>query len=194
MSEQLKSRRGEARTQQDGILATQSAEIESAVQKEQKRIQRKEAKREELNNSLSYSACKGIKTVMDDYYLDAIIGFLPGGIGDVISGPLLLPYIYVALFKVRSIPLTLSVIYNWLIDTCLGIIPMLGNFIDIFYKGYKKSYRQIVGFVEDDKQIISEVNGNAIKVTILIIILCVIIYYLYRLAAFVWNWVVGLFA
>lgn len=194
MSEQLKSRRGEAHTQQDGILATQSAEIESAVQKEQERIQRKEAKREELNNSLSYGACKGIKTVMDDYYLDAIIGFLPGGIGDVVSGPLLFPYIYVALFKVRSIPLTLSVIYNWLVDTCLGIIPMVGNFIDIFYKGYKKSYRQIVGFVEDDKEIISEVNGNAIKVTVFIIILCVIIYYLYRLAAFVWNWVVGLFA
>ena len=194
MSEQLKSRRGEARTQQDGILATQSEEIESAVEKEQKRKQRKDAKRAELDNSLSYRACKGIKTVMDDYYLDAIIGFIPGGVGDVISGPLILPYIYISLFKVHSIPLTLSVIYNWLVDTCLGIIPFLGNFIDIFYKGYKKSYQQIVGFVEDDKDIISEVNGNAIKVTILIAILGVIIYYLYRLAAFVWHWIVGLFA
>ncbi len=194
MSEELKSRRGAALTQQDGILATHSAEIQSAVEKEQMRKQRKDKKREELESSLSYSTCKGIKTIMDDYYLDAIIGFLPGGIGDVISGPLLLPYIYIALFKVRSVPLTLSVIYNWLIDTCLGIIPLIGNFIDIFHKGYKKSYRQIVGFVEDDKDIISEVNGNAIKVIIFILILCVIIYYLYRLAAFVWNWIVGLFA
>ena len=57
-----------------------------------------------------------------------------------------------------------------------------------------KSYQQIVGFVEDDRDIISEVNGNAIKVMIFILILCVIIYYLYRLTAFLWNWIVGLFA
>ena len=194
MSEQLKSRRGAAQTQQDGILATHSAEIQSAVEKEQMRKQRKDKKREELESSLSYRTCKRIKTIMDDCLVDAIIGFIPGGIGDVISGPLLLPYIYVALFKVRSIPLTLSVIYNWLLDTCLGVIPLIGNFIDIFYKGYRKSYQQIVGFVEDDRDIISEVNGNAIKLMIFILILCVIIYYLYRLTAFLWNWIVGLFA
>lgn len=194
MSEQLKSRRGEARAEQEGILATQSEEIESAVEKEQQRQQRKEEKRLELEGSLSYSACKGVKKLMDDYYLDPIIGFFLPGMGDVISGPLILPYIYVALFKVRSIPLTLSVIYNWLVDMCIGMIPWLGDFIDIFYKGYKKSYQQIVGFVEDDKEIIAKVNGNAIKATIIIIILCVIIYYLYQLVAHVWSWLTGLFA
>ena len=93
MSEQLKSRRGAALTQQDGIRATHSAEIQSAIEKEQMRKQRKDKKREELESSLSYRTCKGIKTIMDVFPLDAIIGFVPGGIGDVISGTFSLPYI-----------------------------------------------------------------------------------------------------
>ena len=72
MSEQLKSRRGAAQTQQDGILATHSAEIQSAVEKEQMRKQRKDKKREELESSLSYRTCKGIKTIMDDCLVDLV--------------------------------------------------------------------------------------------------------------------------
>ena len=190
---ELKSRREDAQQESMGILATESQTINADLEKEKRRQQRKEEKRLELEQSFSYRTCKGIKTVMDDYFIDPLLGFIPG-IGDFISTPLTLPYLYVALFKVRSLPLVLSVIYNWLIDACVSMIPFVGNFIDFFYKGYKKSYQQIVGYVEDDEEIISEVNGNAVKVAVLIVILAVILYYLYKLATTVWEWVSGWFS
>ena len=194
MEEQLKSRREQARETTNQILNTEVEEITSAVEKEQRRQQKKADKRHELENSLSYGAVKGIKTVMDDYFLDPILGLIPGGVGDWLTAPLVLPAIYVALFKVHSIALTLAVIHNWLVDACLGTIPFLGSIIDFFYKGHKKNYQMIVGYVEDDQEIISEVNGKAFRTLILIAILGVLLYYLIKLAVSIWNWIVGLFA
>ena len=193
MEEQLKSRRELTREQTDQILNTEIEEIESAVNEEQHRQQKKADKRQELESSLSYGAVKGIKTVMDDYYLDPLLGLIPGGVGDWLTAPLVLPAIYVALFKVHSIALTLAVIYNWLVDACLGSIPFIGSIIDFIYKGHKKNYQMIVGYVEDDREIISEVNGKAFKTLILIAILGVALYYLIKLAIYIWDWFWGLF-
>lgn len=193
MAEQLKSRRGVARKENGGVITNYEAEHQRDLEKERLRQQKKIQKQEELKNSLSFSAVKGIKTVLDDYYGDAILGLIPGGIGDWVGAPLTLPYIYVALFKVHSVALALAVIYNWLVDACLGSIPFIGNIIDFFHKGYKKSYVLIVGYVEDDKEIISEVNSNAVKTLILIAILGVILYYLIKMVVAIGNWVAGIF-
>lgn len=80
----------------------------------------------------------------------------------------------------------------------LGLIPFgIGAVIDIFKKSYKKNYRLIVGFVEDDKDIISQVNRTAFKATILIAIFCVIIYYMVKwtiaIGSFMYNFIAGLF-
>ena len=84
---------------------------EEALAREQWREAEKQAKREALMNTTSYRVMD--KTAyMDKFCLDPIIGLIPGGIGDVLSSALAMPFIYFALVQVRSIPLTLAVICN----------------------------------------------------------------------------------
>ena len=62
---------------------------------------------------------------------------VPGGVGDVLTSALALPFIYFALVQVRSIPLTLAVICNVLKDALLGSIPFfIGDIIDVFNRSY----------------------------------------------------------
>ena len=87
-------------------------------------------------------------------------------------------------------PLTLAVIYNGLRDIAIGLIPLwIGNILDFFNRSYLQNIRLIVGFVEDDKEIISEVNRKAVKSAIMIGVFCFIIYLLVLLVIKVAGWI-----
>lgn len=194
--------------QADLGLTTQEelVQMESAIEKEKQRLEKKEEKRRILETESSYRMLKGIATVMDKYFVDPIVGFFLPGFGDTLTSVLTLPFIYVSLCKIRSIPLTLAVIYNMLIDNLLGMIPFcIGDLIDAFNRSYKKNFRLIVGFVEDDKEVIREVNNKALRTAILIVVICLLIYwlvqlvmslasYLWSLGSDLWNYILGLFA
>lgn len=186
--EELKSRRAQIKNE---VATIDTSKIESDLQKEELRKQQKQQKKAELKCSGSYRLVEGIATAMDKYFLDPILGLLPG-VGDALSSLLVMPYLYVSLFKVRSISLTLAILHNTLLDMCIGCIPWVGNIADFFYRGYLKSYQLIVGFVEDDKEVISEVNRKAFGMFILICVLGVILYYLLKLLGEIWNWIVGM--
>ena len=111
--------------------------------------------------------------------------FLPG-FGDFLTSLLVWPFIYVAAFKVRSLPLTLAVIFNVLRDIAIGLIPFwIGDILDAFNRGYLQNCRLIVGFVEDDQEVIDEVNGKAWWMGVLIVLFCFIIYWLIEFAIWV---------
>ena len=97
------------------------------VRKEQERVAKKEAKREKMMNRSSYRIMVKTAKYMDQYYLDPLIGLIPGGVGDVLSSSLAMPFIYYSLCVVRSIPLTLAVIYNVLLDVLIGAIPLTSS-------------------------------------------------------------------
>ncbi len=184
---ELNSRRNLVRRQ---VTDLDYQEIQQDLNKEKKRIQRKANKREELQYSDSYGLVRGIAKVMDDYCLEPIIGLIPGA-GDVITSFLVWPSIYVSLFKVRSIPLTLAVIFNALVDMCISCIPVLGNICDFFYKSNKKNYKLIRGFVEDDKETIDGVNRRAVFMLIFIVLLGVLLYYLIVWVGELWTKLFG---
>lgn len=151
-----------------------------------------------IKSSKSYQLAERIARLMDKYYLDAVLGFLLEGFGDLLTQLLTLPYIYVSAVKIRSVPLTLAVIYNALCDIAMGLIPFyIGDVIDVFNKSFVQNFKLIVGFVEGDKKIISEVNRKAVRMAVLIVMLCVIIYFLVLLTIKVmtwfWNVIAGLF-
>lgn len=158
---------------------------------------RKQNRAERLKNSTSFAILEGTRRVMDDLIfgigLDPFLGFLPAGSGDIISSITALPSIYVALFKVRSIPLTLAVIKNMLVDMLVGAIPMLGNVLDFFYRSHHKNYQLIIDYIEGDKQTIEEVNRGAWFMAILILIISTMIYFVIKLLSMFWDWIVGLF-
>ena len=84
----------------------------------------------------------------------------------------------------------MTILRNILIDILVGIIPYLGIILDVFHKSYRKNFNLIVGFVNDDRNIIREVNQKEFSTTIWIAIIGVAIYYL---TVFLWSIVIGVY-
>lgn len=149
-------------------------------------------------NDPLYRLIRTIKNVMDRYYLDPLIGLFFPTAGDIFSSVMMLPFLTMSLLKIKSLPLTLAILYNMLMDMMLGIIPLwIGDLLDIFNRSYSKNYRLIVGFVEGDQKVIQEVNRKALLTAVGILVLCFIIYWLTKaviyLTSELWEWVQGLF-
>lgn len=154
------------------------------------KAQQRELLRLRMEGKRSYRLIKGIARWMDRYFLDPILGFIPAG--DLISAGLILPYLYVAIFQVRSLPLTLALLCNVLLDVAMGLIPFwIGDVLDFFHRSYRKNYELIVGFVEGDEAMIKRVNKRAIWMALLLILLCVLIYFLFWAAGWFFNVVIG---
>ena len=188
------SRRQQAQADMGMNFEREDRQRETALAKEQERQAEKEAKRDALMATTSYRIMDKTAKYMDKYFLDPIIGLIPGGVGDVLSSFLAIPFIYFALVQVKSIPLTLAVICNVLKDALLGSIPFfIGDIIDVFNRSYVANLRLITGYVNDDKTVIHEVNRKATWSAIFIVILCVLIYFIVKWAIELGNWFVSLF-
>ncbi|MBR4327214.1 MAG: DUF4112 domain-containing protein [Bacteroidales bacterium] len=176
-------RRQRAREELGFELQTEIAKAKEAkaLAKEERRREKKELAREKLEGDFSYRTVKGISFLMDKCFADAILGFVAPGVGDFLTSVLTLPFLYVSVFKVKSLPLTLALLYNMMLDCFIGLTPYLGDVLDIFHRSYAKNYRLIVGFVEDDQDIIAEVRRSAWKSAIMIVVLGVACYFVYQL-------------
>ena len=148
-------------------------------------------KRLELKNSRSYRFINKVRRIMDKSILgiglDPIIGLIPN-VGDAINFPLMLPYLYFALVKVKSIPLALAVTFNLMLDVLIGTIPFLGIIMDFFFKGFQRNHDMILGFVDGDENVIKRVNRNAIMMAVLIVLLVALFLLLVKVSIFVISW------
>ena len=192
------NRRRQAQQELGLVDEKEQAQDARAMQAEQERIRRKEERRMDIELSTSYQMTQTIARWMDKYFLDPLIGLIPG-LGDALSSLLVFPFIYVAAVKVRSLPLTLAVIFNVLRDMAIGMIPFwVGNILDFFNRAYLQNCRLIVGFVEDDREIIREVNRKAFWMGVGIVVCCFLIYWLISIAiaatAWIFNFISSLFS
>ena len=141
----------------------------------------------------SYKLIETIAKVMDNYYVDPLLGLVPT-VGDAVSSLLTLPYLYFSIFKLKSIPLTLALLCNMLIDFAMGVIPFwIGDILDFFNHSYIKNYKLIMGYVEGDKEMIKRVDRRAWWMAAMIVVLCLIIWLLIKFAVWAWNWLANLF-
>ena len=170
-------------------ISQEFADVTRAIQREEKRRKKREEWKRSIEQSNSYQTIKSVKTLMDDYYLDPLLGLIPV-VGDILPQIFNLSFFYVSTFKIKSYALTVIILRNILIDILVGIIPYLGIILDVFHKSYQKNFNLIVGFVNDDKNIIREVNQKAFSTTIWIAIIGVAIYYL---TVFLWSIVMGVY-
>lgn len=198
MNEMQSNRRRQAQQELGLVDEKEQAQDARAMQAEQERIRRKEERRMDIELSTSYQMTQTIARWMDKYFLDPLIGLIPG-LGDALSSLLVFPFIYVAAVKVRSLPLTLAVIFNVLRDMAIGMIPFwVGNILDFFNRAYLQNCRLIVGFVEDDREIIREVNRKAFWMGVGIVVCCFLIYWLISIAiaatAWTFNFISSLFS
>ncbi len=141
------------------------------MNKEEKRALR----RQRLMNNKVYQSMRMATRYMDRYYLDAIIGFIPGW-GDTIAVLSALPFIYFSSRVIKSIPLTLAVINNALRDVLMGMIPFfVGDIIDFFHRSNIQNMAMVQGFVDGDEAIIKKVNQRALQSVIVLIVLLLLI-------------------
>ena len=138
---------------------------------EEKRLER----RQRLMNNKAYQTMEGLTRYMDRYYLDALIGVIPGW-GDAITLLCVVPFVYFSARVIKNIPLTLAVLNNALRDVLLGMIPFfVGDIIDIFHRANTQNMRMIQGFVDGDETVVKQVNQRAWQSAIVLFILLLLI-------------------
>ena len=124
---------------------------------EEKRLLR----RQRLMDNRAYQTMEGLTRYMDRYYLDALIGVIPGW-GDAIALICVVPFVYFSARIIKSVPLTLAVLNNALRDMLLGMIPFfVGDIIDFFHRANTQNMQMIQGFVDGDETVIKQVNQRA---------------------------------
>ena len=141
------------------------------MDKEMKRLER----RQQLMDNKAYQAMYFLTRYMDRYYLDALIGVVPGW-GDILAVLSVVPFAYFSIRIVKSVPLTLAVINNALRDILLGLIPFfVGDIIDVFYRSNTRNMAMVRGFVDGDEAVIKRVNQRAWQAGAVLVVLLALI-------------------
>ena len=78
MSEMQSNRRRQAQQELGLVDEKEQAQAARAMQAEQERIRRKEERRMDSERSTSYQMTQTIARWMDKYFLDPLIGLIPG--------------------------------------------------------------------------------------------------------------------
>ena len=127
---------------------------------------------------------QGLTRYMDRYYLEALIGVIPGW-GDAIALICVVPFVYFSSRVIKSVPLTLAVLNNALRDVLLGMIPFfVGDIIDIFHRANTQNMQMIQGFADGDEAVIKQVNQRAWQSVIVLILLLLIALMIWLLISF----------
>ena len=137
--------------------------------------EKRQLRRQRLMDNKAYQTMQGLTRYMDRYYLDALIGVIPGW-GDTIALASAVPFVYFAARVIRRVPLTLAVLNNALRDVLMGMIPFfVGDIIDFFHRANIQNMQMIQGFVDGDEAIIKQVNQRALQSAIVLVILLLLI-------------------
>lgn len=150
-------------------------------------------KQEIIRNSASYKLVHAIALWMDRRLLDPLIGLVLPGFGDALTSVLAVPYLYLSIVKLKSIPLTLAIVCNILLDVLIGIIPYIGVVGDVFKRAFTRNAALIKGYVEGDKAIMQEIDRKAVGMAFLIVILCGLIYAMVLAAVKIVEWIGSFF-
>lgn len=145
-------------------------------------------KQEIIRNSVSYKLVHAIALWMDRRLLDPLIGLVLPGFGDALTSVLAVPYLYLSIVKLKSIPLTLAIVCNILLNVLIGIIPYIGVVGDVFKRAFTRNAAMIKGYVEGDRAIMQEIDRKAVGMAFLIVILCGLIYAMVLAAVKIVEW------
>ena len=145
-------------------------------------------KQEIIRNSVSYKLVHAIALWMDRRLLDPLNGLVLPGFGDALTSVLAVPYLYLSIVKLKSIPLTLAIVCNILLDVLIGIIPYIGVVGDVFKRAFTRNAAMIKGYVEGDRAIMQEIDRKAVGMAFLIVILCGLIYAMVLAAVKIVEW------
>ena len=142
---------------------------------------------------LSLDTLKSIRKLMDEYHLDPLIGLVAPGAGDWITTILTIPYLITSIFKLKSLSLTLAIIYNILMDCLWGTIPVAGDVFDFLHRGFKQNCKLVEGFANQDPKVMSEVKRKSIYFGIMIVVLLALIVISIYWVTTLWGYIFDFF-
>ncbi len=129
--------------------------------------------------------------IMDDYYMDPILGLIPGA-GDLVSSILSLFSLRIA-FKLRSAPLFMAMLFNILLDLLIGLIPVAGTIGDFFYKSNIRNYQLAEGYIRKDKKIRKSIHKRVAVFMGGILVILFLIYKVWEWSIAMWNYLMEVF-
>lgn len=119
--------------------------------------------------------------------LDALIGLIPG-IGDFITSGLSSYILLRAALLKLPLPLLIQMAINILIDQIIGVIPLLGDLFDIYWKSNQKNVELIKNYAQSGERVPSYIFLNIIVILILIsLILFIPLFLLFQLFFVIFN-------
>ena len=77
--------------------------------------------------------------VMDNYYLDPILGFLLPGVGDLVGSALGFYLVSIALRRRHSPVIIARMLMNLALDAVIGVLPIVGDVADAAFKANDKN-------------------------------------------------------
>jgi hypothetical protein len=93
---------------------------------------------------------------------DGVIGLVPV-LGDLLTSGLGL-YVIVEARRLGARRWTLArMVLNWLIDTGIGAVPVIGDLFDIAFRSNSKNVRLLIGDLEKRAGELREVNREALR-------------------------------
>ncbi len=82
--------------------------------------------------------------VLDNYLVDPIVGLLLPGAGDVIGSLLGLYTVAIALKRKMSPVIVARMLLNLGLDAVLGIVPLLGDLVDLGFKANERNVKLLM--------------------------------------------------
>jgi hypothetical protein len=144
-----------------------------------------------IKQSKSYQSFDQMSKVLDNYCLDPIIGLVPV-VGDLITSFMGMQAVTIAL-KIGSIPLLLSMLLNIALDFLIGVIPYAGMVLDFLFRGHRKNYSILTGYIDGDQAVINKVNSRAVITVIAIVVIVFVTYKVIMMIGGLFTWFFGLF-
>lgn len=159
--------------------------------------EKRQLQRQRLMENKAYQTMEGLTRYMDRYYLDALIGVIPGW-GDAIALLSAVPFVYFSARVIKSVPLTLAILNNALRDVLMGLIPFfVGDIIDIFHRANIQNMQMVQGFVDGDEVMIKQVNQrawqSAIALVVLLLLIALMIWALISFGSYLYSLVASIF-
>lgn len=159
--------------------------------------EKRQLQRKRLMENKAYQTMEGLTRYMDRYYLDALIGVIPGW-GDAIALLSAVPFVYFSARVIKNVPLTLAILNNALRDVLMGLIPFfVGDIIDIFHRANIQNMQMVQGFVDGDEVIIKQVNQrawqSAIALVVLLLLIALMIWALISFGSYLYSLVASIF-
>lgn len=185
-------RREKARKELHLTDSDEQTAMERAIAADADRHERTVTKRQaQVMTSKNYRAILWADKYMDRYGLDAVLSLIPY-VGDAIGFLFVIPGLRISIGRLHSLPLTLAILYDFLLDAVLGLIPVVGPVLDFFFRANSRVAKLIRGYVEDDGETVREVQHKATYFVIACVVFIALIVLMIYFFVEMWEWVIGL--